>query len=146
MNVVLKRGEEAFKVLLRQSTLGDLFTASVVDHRLHLIDGDVSILVNVRMVSQICLKGLFCLELVLEEPVHLDQVSLNVLKLVGWHVLRVKYEHIVVKNVALHQGSEVRASAARDAICGLGNDALISLFIEVECAQVSSHLGVLDPA
>ena len=107
MNVVLKRGEEAFKVLLGQSTLGDLLAASVVNHSLHLVNGDVSILVDVRMVSQVCLKGFFGLELVLEESVDLDQVSLNVLELVSWHVLRVKYKHIVIENVALDQGSEV---------------------------------------
>ena len=107
MNVVLKRGEEAFKVLLGQSTLGYLLVASVVNHSLHLVNGDVSILVNVRMVSQVCLKGFFGLEFVLEESVDLDQVSLDVLELVSRHVLRVKHEHIVVENVALNQGSEV---------------------------------------
>ena len=107
MNVVLKRGQEAFKVLLCQSTLGDLFAASVVYHRLHLVDGDVSIFVDVCMVSQVCFKGFFGLELVLKEPVDLDQVSLDVLELVSWHALRVKHEHIVVENVALDQGSEV---------------------------------------
>ena len=107
MNVVLKRGEEAFKVLLGQSTLGDLLTASVVNHSLHLVNGDVSILVDVCMVSQVCLKGFFGLELVLEESVDLDQVSLDVLELVSWHVLRVKHKHIVVENIALDQGSEI---------------------------------------
>ena len=146
MNVVLKRGEEAFKVLLSQSTLCDFLAAGVVYHRLHLVNRDVSILVDVGMVSQVCLEGIFGLELVLEESVDLDQVSLNVLELVSWHVLRIKHEHIIVENVTLDQGSEVRASTARDTISGLGNDALISLLIEVEGAQVCSHLRVLDLA
>ena len=59
------------------------------------------------MLSQVCLEGFFGLELVLEESVDLDQVSLDILELVSWHVLRVEHEHIVVENVALDQGSEV---------------------------------------
>ena len=53
------------------------------------------------MISQVSLKGFLGLELVLKEPVHFDQVSLNVLKLIGRHVLRVQHEQIVIKDVAL---------------------------------------------
>ena len=59
------------------------------------------------MVSQVGLKGFFCLEFVLEEPIDLDQVPFNVLKFVSWHVLRIKHDHFIVKNVTLDEGPEV---------------------------------------
>ena len=98
------------------------------------------------MISQVGLKGLFRLEFVLEEPIDLDQVPLNVLKFVCWHVLRIKHDHVIVENVTLDEGPEVGASATRDAVCGFGDDALVSLHVVVESTQVSRHLCILDLA
>ena len=69
------------------------------------------------MIAQVCFKGFLGLKLVLEESVHLDQVSLDVLEFVCWYALRVKYEQVIIEDVALDEGSKIRAATARDTIC-----------------------------
>lgn len=107
MDVILKRGKESFEILLGQSTLCNLLTASVINHHFHLFDRNVAILVDVCNVAQVCFKSILRLELVLEEPVYLDELPLNTVELVSWDFLRIKYNHVVIKDIALNEGSEI---------------------------------------
>ena len=146
MRIILERGEEALEVSLRQAALFNLLGARVSDHGFHLIDRDVTVLVDVDLVSEVSLEGFLSLELILEESVHLDEMAFDLIKLVGGHVLAIKHKQIIVEDVSLHKRSEVAASAGRDAVCGARNNTLVSLHIVVEATQVSSHLIVLNLA
>lgn len=72
MNIVLKGREEAFEVFLAQPTLGDLLAARVINHHFHLLDRNVTILVDIGMIAQVCFKSILRFELILEESVDLD--------------------------------------------------------------------------
>ena len=89
MSAVLEGREEAGEVLLRQSTLNHFFTARLVYHGLHFVDGDVSILVSIDPLTQILLKLNLSLELSLQEAVHLHELPLDHVQFVRRHFLRV---------------------------------------------------------
>ena len=59
-------------------------------------------------------------------------------------MLRIEHRHVVVEDVALDDGSEIGASAARYAISRARNDALIRLLVVVEASQIGGKLTVLN--
>jgi len=107
MHAVFERGKEAFKVTFGQAAFCYLFCAGLSDHGLHLFNIDVAVLVSINLLSKVCFEIVLSLELLLQEAVHFDKLTLNLIKLVGWDVLRIEHDHIIVENVTLHDGTEV---------------------------------------
>ena len=65
MNVVLERRKEALKVILGQPTLLNLLSTGICDHSLHLVNRDVTILIDINLLSQVSLESILRLELLL---------------------------------------------------------------------------------
>lgn len=111
VDVVLKRGQETFKISLCKSSLDNFILASLVDHKLHLFNGDVSVLVSIDVIPQVSLKLILGLELILQESVNLNELFLNNIELVSRDVLRVENDHVIVEDVALNKSTKVGSSS-----------------------------------
>ena len=111
MDVVLEGGEETLEILLRESSLDNFILASVIDHKLHLFNRNVSVLVSIDAFSQVSLKYVLGLELVLQESVNLNELFLDNVELVCGDVLRVKNDHIVVEDITLDKSAKVGSSS-----------------------------------
>ena len=65
MHVVFERRKEALQVILGQPTLLNLLGAGICDHSLHLVNRDVTILIDINLLSQVSLESILRLELLL---------------------------------------------------------------------------------
>ena len=107
MDVVFKSGEESLEILLSQFALQYLLIAGFFHQSLHLVDIDVSILVDIDFLSEEFLKILFRLEFILKVSIHFDHLLLNYLKFVSWDFLAIQDSEIVIEHIFLCHRSEV---------------------------------------
>lgn len=144
MHVVLERGKESLQIALMQTTFQNFFAASVSDHLLHLVDGNVAVFVDIGLFSQILLEACLIPKFVLQESVHFEKLAFDRIELVSGNRLRVKHEHVVLENVALDQGSKVAPTTTGNAVSRLRDDSLVGFQIVVKASEISCHVTVLD--